>query len=43
MTGAVKAAQSGALLPFALDAVVTIGVAAWFTRYLRRDPPAATS
>ena len=43
MTGAVKAAQSGAWLPFALDALVTIGVAAWFTRYLRRDPPAATS
>ena len=43
MTGAVKAAQSGAWLPFALDALVTIGVAAWLTRYLRRDPPAATS
>jgi len=43
MTGAVNAAQSGAWLPFALDALVTIGVAAWLTRYLRRDPAVAPS
>ena len=37
MTGATKAAQSAAWLPFVADAVVTVGVAAWLTRYLRRE------
>ena len=37
MTGAVQAAQAGAWLPFAADAVATVAVAAWLTRYLRRD------
>jgi sugar phosphate permease len=36
--GAVKAAQSAAWLPFAIDAIATIGVAVWFTRYLRNEP-----
>ena len=40
MTGVVKAAQAGAWLPFAVDAVATIAVAAWLTRYLMRDPRA---
>jgi hypothetical protein len=25
-------------LPFAIDAMATIGVAVWFTRYLRNEP-----
>ena len=37
MTGAVQAAQAGAWLPFAADAAATVAVAAWLTRYLRRD------
>jgi len=37
MTGAIKAAQSSAWLPFAADAVATIAMAVWLTRYLRRD------
>ena len=37
MTGAVKASQAGAWLPFATDAVVTVIVAVWLTRYLRRE------
>jgi len=41
MTSAVKAAQAAAWLPFAIEALATIAVAAWLTRYLRRDPPAA--
>ena len=42
MTGAVKASQAGAWLPFATDALVTIIVAVWLTRYLRREgTPAA--
>jgi hypothetical protein len=42
MTGAVKAAQAGAWLPFAVDAAITAIVAVWLTRYLRREgtPPA---
>ncbi|MGE5105154.1 MAG: lysostaphin resistance A-like protein [Betaproteobacteria bacterium] len=39
---AVKAAQSAALLPFALDALAVIVVAAWFTRFLRRKSVPAT-
>ena len=42
MTGAVKAAQAGAWLPFAVDAVITAIVAIWLTRYLRRDVDAAS-
>jgi hypothetical protein len=41
MGSAVKAAQSAAWLPFALDAIATIAVAVWFTRHLRREPPVA--
>jgi hypothetical protein len=41
MAGAIKAAQSALWLPFAIDALVTIAVAAWFTRFLRREPAAA--
>jgi hypothetical protein len=41
MTGAVKASQAHAFAPFAVDVVVTIAVAAWLTRYLRRDPALA--
>jgi hypothetical protein len=37
MTGAMKAAQSAVWLPFALDALATIVIAVWFTRYLRRE------
>ncbi|HET6803648.1 MAG TPA: type II CAAX endopeptidase family protein [Casimicrobiaceae bacterium] len=37
MTGATKAAQAGAWLPFAVDAVATIAMAIWLTHYLRRD------
>jgi hypothetical protein len=36
--GAVKAAQAAAWPPFAIDAIATIAVAVWFTRYLRREP-----
>jgi hypothetical protein len=39
MTGVVKAAQAGAWLPFAVDAVATALVAVWLTRYLRREGP----
>jgi uncharacterized membrane protein len=38
--GAVKAGQSAAWLPFAIDALATIAVAAWFTRFLRRETAA---
>ena len=38
MAGAIKASQSAAWLPFAIDAAATIVVAAWFTRFLRREP-----
>ena len=41
MTGAVKAAQAAAWLPFAAAAIVTVCVAAWLTRYLRRAAPVA--
>jgi len=37
MTGAVNAAQSAAWLPFAADAAVTIALAGWLTRFLRRE------
>ena len=37
MTGAVKAAQASAWLPFSADAVATVAMAVWLTRYLRRD------
>ena len=37
LTGVVKAAQAGAWLPFAADAVATLAVAAWLTRDLMRD------
>ena len=37
LTGAVKASQAGAWLPFATNAVVTVIVAIWLTRYLRRE------
>ena len=37
MSGVVSAAQSAAWLPFAVDAVATVAVAAWLTRYLRRE------
>ena len=43
MTVAVRAAQSAAWLPFAVDAIATIAVAVWLTRYLRRDPAHATA
>jgi hypothetical protein len=43
MTGAVKAAQAAAWLPFIADAVVTVLIAAWLTRYLRRDAAVATA
>ncbi len=43
MGGAIKAAQAAALLPFAIDAVATIAVAAWFTRFLRREPTTAVA
>ena len=41
--GAVKAGQSAAWLPFAIDAVATIAVAAWFTRFLRREGAVASA
>jgi hypothetical protein len=41
--GAVKAGQSAAWLPFAIDAVATIAVAAWFTRFLRRERAVASA
>ena len=41
--GAIKAGQSAAWLPFAVDAAVTLAVAAWFTRFLRRESPAANA
>lgn len=41
--GAIRAAQSAAGLPFAIDALVTIAVAAWFTRFLRRAPAIAAA
>ncbi len=37
MTGAIKAAQSAAWLPFGVDVIATIAVAVWLTRYLQRD------
>jgi hypothetical protein len=37
MSGAVTAAQAAAWLPFAVDAAATVAVAAWMTRYLRRE------
>lgn len=40
MTGATKAAQAGAWLPFVVDAAATIAMAIWLTRYLRRDATA---
>jgi hypothetical protein len=43
MTGAVKAAQAAAWLPFAGDVVVTVLVAAWLTRYLRHGAPVPAS
>jgi hypothetical protein len=44
MSGAVKAAQAALWLPFAIDAVATVAVAAWLTRFLRREPaPASTA
>jgi hypothetical protein len=36
LAGAIRAAQAVAWLPFAIDAIVTIAVAVWFTRFLRR-------
>jgi len=39
MTSALKAAQAAAWLPFGVDAVATIAVCAWLTRYLQRSPP----
>jgi hypothetical protein len=41
--GAVRAAQSAVWLPFAIDALVTIAVAAWFTRFLRRAAASAAA
>jgi len=41
--GAVKAAQSLAWLPFAIDALATIAVAVAFTRYLRRRTVSAAN
>jgi len=38
MAGAIKAAQALAWLPFTIDAIATIAVAAWLTRFLRREP-----
>jgi hypothetical protein len=43
MTGAIKAAQSAAWLPFGVDAVATIAVAVWLTRYLQRDAARAAA
>ena len=43
MTGAVRAAQAMAWLPFALDAIATIAVAVWYTRFLRRAPAQAAA
>jgi CHASE2 domain-containing sensor protein len=37
LAGAVRASQAGAWLPFATDAVVTVIVAVWLTRYLQRE------
>ena len=39
MTSALKAAQAAAWLPFGVDAVATIAVCAWLTRYLQRSLP----
>jgi hypothetical protein len=38
MAGAIKAAQALVWLPFTIDAIATIAVAAWLTRFLRREP-----
>jgi hypothetical protein len=38
MTGAVKAAQANAWPPFIVEAIATIAVAVWLTRYLQRAP-----
>jgi hypothetical protein len=43
MGGAIKAAQAAALLPFAIDAIVTIAIAVWYTRFLRREPSTAAA
>ncbi|MGE5170320.1 MAG: lysostaphin resistance A-like protein [Rudaea sp.] len=40
---AVKAAQSAALQPFAVDAIATLLVAIGFTRFLRREPASGAS
>ncbi|HEX6137742.1 MAG TPA: CPBP family intramembrane glutamic endopeptidase, partial [Casimicrobiaceae bacterium] len=37
LAGATKAAQSAVWPAFALDAIATIAIAVWFTRYLRRE------
>jgi hypothetical protein len=43
MGGAIKAAQAAALLPLAIDAIVTIAIAVWYTRFLRREPATAAA
>lgn len=37
--GATKAAQAQVLLPFAVDAIATVAIAVWYTRFLRREYP----
>jgi hypothetical protein len=41
MTAAVDASQADAWVPYAVQAIVTAAVAAWLTRALRRQAPAA--
>jgi MFS family permease len=41
LAGAIKAGQSAAWMPFAIDAIATIAVAVWYTRFLRREPEVA--
>lgn len=41
LTGAIKAAQAAAWPAFVIDALATLAIAVWFTRFLRREPVAA--